>query len=79
MANQDERTDLLQVQNDAGVIANEEMLLLDDLNLLRNPKFLYWRYEKLDLERLEGDECKAELRMKRGGFFSRMALSRADV
>ena len=69
MANHDEMIEVLQVHNDAGVIDDEEILLLEDLNRQRNPQFPYWRYDKFDLEQLEEDECKAEFRMKRGDVY----------
>lgn len=46
--------------NDLDLIDDEEMLLLYDLNMLKNFDIFYWKYYKFDLDFLFDDECKSE-------------------
>ena len=51
-------------------INDNELLLLHDVHRQQNPQFPYWRYEKVNLELKEGDECKAEFRVRRDDIYT---------
>ena len=59
MANVDRENEILYAYNDAGVIDDEELLLLADRNAHRNPYFPYWHCARFDLEQMDDDECKS--------------------
>ena len=70
MANVDRVNEILYAYNDAGLIDDEELLLLADRNVRRNPYFPYWHYARFDLEQMDDDECKAEFRFRKEDVFT---------
>ena len=65
MANVQRVNEILHAHHDAGLIHVEELLLLADRNVRRNPYFPYWHYERFDLEQMDDDGCKAEFRFRK--------------
>ena len=63
MANIDNLNNLILRYYDANVINDVDILLLHDVNRVRNPHFPYWRYDKFDLDLMSADECKADFWM----------------
>ena len=43
-------------------INEQEFVLLYDCHKSINPNFLYWNYDRFDLDEKSNDECKAEFR-----------------
>ena len=48
-----------------GLITDEELLLLLDLNTAKNPEFSYDIYDRFDLDEIDEAECKAEFRIEK--------------
>ena len=48
-----------------GLLSDEELLLLLELNTSRNPECSYETYERFAIDRVEEAECKAEFRIER--------------
>ena len=48
-----------------GLITDEELLLLLDLNIAKNPEFSYDIYDRFDLDEIDEAECKAEFRIEK--------------
>ncbi len=61
--NFEELNDLFLAYNDADMLDDEELLLLQNVHRPRNPRFPYWRYDRFNLEDMDKDECKADFRM----------------
>ena len=57
----DARLMLLDIYDD-GLIDEEELLVLYDLNTSKNPVFPYESYERFELTDMDEAECKAEFR-----------------
>lgn len=55
---------------DEGLINDEEMVLLYDMNKSKNPDFPYWKYSKLDLDSLCDDECRSNFRFCKNDVFN---------
>ena len=64
-ANVQRVNEILYANHDAGLINDEELLLLADRNVPRNLYFLYWHYQRFDLEQMDDNECKAEFRFRK--------------
>ena len=48
------------------MINERDLVLLYDLHKSKNPEFLYWNYERFDLDQKTNDNnCKAEFRFYR--------------
>lgn len=62
MATFREAREALLLANALDLIADEEMLLLYDVNTSKNLDIPYWKYEKFNLDSLSDDECKSEFR-----------------
>ena len=62
MASLRDTRDCLLLSLDEKMIDDEEFILLNDLNSLKNPDFPYWQYYPFDLDCLSDEECKAEFR-----------------
>eukprot|EP00794_Sanderia_malayensis_P005789 gene5789-6487_t len=52
----------IEAANQLGVLDDEEVVLLQELNRPRNLVIPYSQYEHFDLGRITDDECKAEFR-----------------
>ena len=52
----------LMYAHNAGIIDNEELLLLFDLNTSNNPDLTYMNYPEFSLGHMSDNECKTELR-----------------
>ena len=48
-----------------GLFTDEELLLLLDLNTVKNPEFSYDIYDRFDLDEIDEAECKAEFRIEK--------------
>ena len=46
-------------------INEQEFVLLYDCHKSTNPEFLYWNYDRFDLDEKSNEECKAEFRFYR--------------
>ena len=44
------------------MIGDEEFIILNEMNSLKNPDFPYQQYKPFDLDCLTNEECKAEFR-----------------
>ena len=51
------------------IIDDTELVLLYDLHKSKNPDIPYWRYEKLDLEKLNDDQCKVTFRFSKNHIY----------
>ena len=51
------------------IIDDTEFVLLYDLHKSKNPDIPYWRYEKLDLEKLNDDQCKVTFRFSKNHIY----------
>ena len=51
-------------------IADEEFILLYDVNGLAKPEFPYWTYPPFDLERFPDDECNTVFYVVNLGFLN---------
>ena len=60
-----ELQELLLLSHDDGVIDDEELLLLYEEFLPKNPDFSYENYGRLDLQDMNDSECLAEFRVKK--------------
>ena len=70
MANYDQVQDIMAGANEAHLIDDEDLILLQDLHQRKNPVFPYWRYEKFTLDLMDQYECKAEFRMWRNDVYT---------
>ena len=57
--------ELLFLGHDHGAIDDEELLLLHEEFLPKNPDFSYENYDRLDLNDINDSECLAEFRVKK--------------
>ena len=57
--------DELLVAYDGGTIDDEQLALLWEQNVSKNPSFPYKDYEEFDLETMDPIECKAEFRFEK--------------
>ena len=60
-----EAREKLWLKYDMKVINDEELLLLLDDNISRNPEFNYEKYQRFNLDEIQEPECKAEFRFKK--------------
>ena len=60
--------DALLLSHDAGVIDDEDLLLLYDINKSKND-YAYWMYEKFDLESMNDAETWSEFHFLKGDIF----------
>ena len=60
-----ELQELLLLSHDDGTINNEELLLLYEEFLPKNPDFTHENYGRLELEDMNNSECLAEFRVKK--------------
>ena len=51
------------------MIDDTEFVLLYDLSKSKNPDFPYWRYEKIELEKLSDDQCKVTFRFSKNHIY----------
>ena len=52
--------ELLLICRSYQTLCDEEVILLNNENISRNPDFLYWCYDTFDLDGRTDAECKAE-------------------
>ena len=52
------------------IIDDTEFVLLYDLHKSKNPDIPYWRYEILDLEKLNDDQCKVTFRFSKNHIYN---------
>ena len=62
MANLRNIRECLLLSHAFNLIDDEEFVILYDLNSSKNPDFLYWAYDRFDLDTLDDAECNAEFR-----------------
>ena len=62
--------EILLVSYDEGLIDDEEMVLLYDMNRSKNPYFPYWKYSEFDLDLLCDDEYNSNFRFFKNDVFS---------
>ena len=60
-----EAREMLLLNHDMKVINDEELLLLLDDNISRNPEFNYENYQRFNLDEIQEPECKAEFRFNK--------------
>ena len=60
-----EAREALLMAHFGNAIDDTEFILLYDVNKSKNPNFLYWYYDKFDLDNLNEDECIANFRFKK--------------
>ena len=62
----------LLLMNDANVINDEELFLLQEANRPRNLHIglPYWKYERFSLEDMRDDECEVEFRFKKDDVYN---------
>ena len=60
-----EAREMLCLKYDMKVINDEELLLLLDDNISRNPEFNYEKYQRFNLDEIQEPECKAEFRFNK--------------
>ena len=60
-----EAREKLWLKYDMKVINDEELLLLLDDNISRNPEFNYEKYQRFNLDEIQEPECKAEFRFNK--------------
>ena len=60
-----ELQELLFLSHNHGAIDDEELLLLYEEFLPKNPDFSYENYDRLDLNDMNDSECLAEFRVKK--------------
>ena len=56
---------MVLISHSQGLITDEELLLLLDLNIARNPEFSYDVYDRFDLDEIDQAECKSEFRIEK--------------
>ena len=56
---------MVLISHSQGLITGEELLLLLDLNIARNPEFSYDVYDRFDLDEIDQAECKSEFRIEK--------------
>ena len=54
----------------AGIIDDDEFVLLYDLNTSKNPDLPYWNYEPFELDSMEDEECKTEFRFHKNDVYN---------
>ena len=52
------------------IIDDTYIVLLYDLHKSKNPDMPYWRYGKLDLEKLHDDQCKVTFRFPKNHIYN---------
>lgn len=70
------------ISHSHGLITDEELLLLLDINTARNPEFSYDIYDRFDLDEIDQAECKSEFRIEKRDiplFNSRCSWSTTDL
>ena len=65
MSSVKEARDMALMSHIQGLITDEELLLLLDLNIAKNPEFSYDIYDRFDLDEIDEAECKAEFRIEK--------------
>lgn len=65
MSSLKEVRDMALMSHIQGLITDEELLLLLDLNTAKNPEFSYDIYDRFDLDEIDEAECKAEFRIEK--------------
>ena len=65
MSSLKEARDMALMSHIQGLITDEELLLLLDLNAAKNPEFSYDIYDRFDLDEIDEAECKAEFRIEK--------------
>lgn len=60
-----ELQELLFLSHDHGAIDDEELILLYEDFLPKNPDFWYENFDRLDLNNMNDSECLAEFRVKK--------------
>ena len=56
---------MVLISHSQGLITDEELLLLLDLNIARNPEFSHDVYDRFDLDEIDQAECKSEYRIEK--------------
>ena len=54
----------------AGIIDDDEFVLLYDLNTSKNPDLPYWNYEPFELDSMEDEGCKTEFRFHKNDVYN---------